>query len=146
MNLIDPLPIARMLSLMPTFQCTAACAHCGTLSHPRETTWLPLDQMLSAIDQAAKNGYRVVVFTGGEPTLAGEDLLVAISRAAAHGLIARVVTNAWWASTDGAAHARIAEMAKAGLRQFNCSTGDQHARFVPIDNVMRAAYAAAAHS
>jgi MoaA/NifB/PqqE/SkfB family radical SAM enzyme len=91
MNIFDPLPEHRTLSIMPTFQCTAQCAHCGTLSSPREKIRLPLEYMLSAIDQAADAGYGVVVFTGGEPTLAGRNLITAIERAASHGLMVRMV-------------------------------------------------------
>jgi pyruvate-formate lyase-activating enzyme len=143
MNVFDPLPEHRTLSVMPTFQCTAECAHCGTLSSPREKTRLPLADMLSAIDQATAGGYGVVVFTGGEPTLAGKDLLVAMERAASHGLVVRMVTNAYWALDEEVADRRMAEFVRAGLNEINFSTGDQHARFVPVERVIRATRAAA---
>jgi len=98
--------------------------------------------MLSAIDQAAQRNYQVVVFTGGEPTLAGKNLLVAMQRAASHGLIVRVVTNAHWAVSDEHAGRRIASLMSAGLSEINFSTGDQHARFVLVENVIRATRAA----
>ena len=143
MTLFDPLPEARTLSVMPTYRCTAECAHCGTLSSPREKTRLPVDHMLSAIDQAADNGYVVVVFTGGEPTLAGRDLIAGIERAAARGLIVRMVTNAHWAISAEAADRRLREWMSAGLSEINYSTGDQHTRFVPLERVFRATRAAA---
>jgi len=131
-------PKNRMLSIMPTFQCTAECEHCGTISSPREKTWLPLDDMLAAIDQAAENGYKIVTFTGGEATLTGKNLLLGIKKAVSHGLVARLVTNAYWANSDKAAKHRIEELVFAGLTQINFSTGDQHARFIPLENVFRA--------
>ncbi|WP_245233329.1 radical SAM protein [Paenibacillus maysiensis] len=127
---------------MPTYKCTASCEHCGTLSHPRETTWLPIEQMLKAIDEAADLGYNVVVFTGGEATLAGQNLLKGIERASSHGITVRIVSNAHWATNDRMAERRIGEFVRAGLTEINLSTGDQHARFVPLDNVIRAARAA----
>ncbi|MBB4910086.1 GTP 3',8-cyclase MoaA family protein [Actinophytocola algeriensis] len=36
----------------------------------------------------------------------------------------------------------IARLADAGLREINFSTGDQHAKFVPVENVIRGARAA----
>src|SRR5262249_18484162 len=108
---------------------------------PRETTWLPLELMLSAIDQAADLGYRVVVFTGGEPTLAGRDLLTAIDRAATHGMVVRIVTNCYWAAKRHVARRRVQTFVDAGLNEINFSTGDQHTRFVPLDNVIRATHA-----
>jgi hypothetical protein len=94
--------------------------------------------MLSAIDQAIQNGYKSVVFTGGEPTLSGEDLIFAIKRAASAGLNTRVVTNAWWAMDEESALRHALSFVSAGLREINFSTGDQHAAFVPLQNVLRA--------
>jgi pyruvate-formate lyase-activating enzyme len=132
----------KLLCIMPTFQCTAECTHCGTLSSPRDRTWLSVEHMHAAIDQAALSGYAGIVFTGGEPTLAGENLLVAMRRAALHGLQVRLVTNAYWASNKGAAERRIDDFVRAGLAEINLSTGDQHARFVPVRNVLYATRAA----
>lgn len=132
----------RLLAIMPTFQCTAACRNCGTLSSPREKTRLPLRWMCDAIEQAASAGYRTVAFTGGEPTLAGDTLLEGIHRAAYRGLGVRLVTNAHWAVDAASAERHVWQFIEAGLDEINLSTGDQHTRFVPLDNVMRAAGAA----
>lgn len=98
--------------------------------------------MLSAIEQAAQCDYQVVVFTGGEPTLAGKDLFTAIARASSLGLSTRVVSNAHWAATDALASRMVNALLGAGLCEINFSTGDQHARFVSVDNIVRAARAA----
>lgn len=127
---------------MPTFSCTAECTHCGTLSSPRDNSWLPRDDMNDAIDQAAAAGYWAVVFSGGEPTLAGENLLQAMRRAALLGLQVRLVTNAHWATNDAVALQRLSDYINAGLAELNLSTGDQHARFVPLKNIFHATRAA----
>ena len=138
MKIFDPIPEHRTLSIMPTFRCTAECNHCGTMSNPRESTWLPLDEMLSAINQAAASGYEVAVFTGGEPTLAGKNLLAAISEAVSLGLVVRIVTNAHWAKSERSADYLVSKLVEAGLNEINFSTGDQHSRFVPIENILYA--------
>jgi Radical SAM superfamily len=130
---------------MPTYQCTAACKHCGTLSSPKDETWLPIDDMLRAIDQAADAGYGLVVFTGGEPTLAGEHLLLGIRRAASKGMAVRMVSNACWAGSEDEALAAVGEWVDAGLLELNVSTGDQHSRFVPVESVIRAISAGVEH-
>jgi len=127
---------------MPTWKCPAECTHCGTLSSPREKTRLPLVDIISCIDQAAENGYKVVFFTGGEPTLAGKNLISAIERASTKGLFTRIVSNAYWAINDKTAKKLISDLVRAGLTEINFSTGDQHARFVDIENVIRATRAA----
>ena len=133
----------KILCLMPTFQCTAECQHCGTVSSPRNDTWLSEQYALSAIDQAAALGYTGVVLTGGEPTLAPDTLLQAMRRSAFWSLPVRLVTNAHWAGDDAAAESLLFEWMCAGLVELNVSTGDRHARFIPLDNAIRAATAAA---
>ena len=145
MTAFPPLSTGRTLSIMPTFQCTAACKSCGTLSSPRDATWLRPELMFSAIDQAADNGYSVVVFTGGEATLAGDQLIDGIRHAVQLGLSVRLVTNAWWASDIENARQSVANYREAGLSEINFSTGDQHRRFVPIENVIHATEAAIEH-
>lgn len=98
--------------------------------------------MLHAIEQAPGAGYRMVVFTGGEPTLAGEHLLAGIRHAAERGLRVRLVTNAHWASGTESAEQFVSRLVEAGLDEINISTGDQHARFVPLANIWRALRAA----
>jgi MoaA/NifB/PqqE/SkfB family radical SAM enzyme len=144
MKIFDPIPSGRTLSLMPTFQCNAACQHCGTLSSPTNKTRIPVGDAEEAIRQAASAGYGIVVFTGGEPTLKGRWLMEAINLATNLKLMTRVVTNGWWGRTDALAEAKVAAFVQAGLNEINFSTGDQHVRFVPLTSVIRALRAAAA--
>ncbi|RBP11430.1 radical SAM family protein [Roseiarcus fermentans] len=136
--MFEAIPAHHTLSLLLTFGCTAACKHCGTFSNPGAHTSLDRDLMLSAIDQAVESGYLVVVFTGGEPTLRLAELLCAIERASSAGLVTRVVTNAWWAADGNAAFEMAASLVAAGLAEINFSTGDEHARYVPVENILRA--------
>ena len=126
------------LCLMPTFACTAQCRDCGTLSGPQAKGRLPLALQLEAIRQAAAAGYKEVVFSGGEPTLAGDELLVAMHEVSAAGLRLRLVTNSHWAATREIARECAAAFAETGLRHVTLSTGDEHARFVPLDHVLNA--------
>jgi hypothetical protein len=143
MTAFHRLEMHHTLSIMPTYQCTAACEHCGTISSPLEKTWLPGEAILNAIDEAASSGYEVVVFTGGEATLAGKNLLKYIERAASYGVVVRLVTNAHWATSEKAADQRIRDFIQAGLTEINYSTGDQHIRFVPLERVIHAIRSAA---
>jgi pyruvate-formate lyase-activating enzyme len=142
-RMLAPLPRHRTLSVMPTYQCTAKCEHCGTYSSPKEPTRLDPELMLSGISQAIDLDYKVVVFTGGEPTLEWNTLLRGIRLASSRGVPTRIVTNGCWATDEATADAKLAELLEAGLAEINLSTGDQHVRFVPIENVLRAVRAAA---
>jgi organic radical activating enzyme len=132
----------KTLSVMPTFTCPAECADCGTVSSPRDRTNLPLDTILAGITQATRAGFANVVFTGGEPTLRWKDLLAAIAHARGLGFPTRLVTNAHWAVSLERAGERLDELLAAGLDEINYSTGDEHARFVPMERVVHATIAA----
>jgi hypothetical protein len=136
------IPSHRILSIFPTFQCTAACSNCGTLSSPQNKTWLSHADAERAILQACDGGYSLVVFTGGEPTLAGSWLFNAIGLAKSLSLCTRVVTNGWWARRRSRAEAMVKKFVDAGLDELNFSTGDEHARFVPIESVIEGSRAA----
>lgn len=140
---LRPQGTGRILSIMPTWRCNAACRNCGTLSSPHANAKLTPEKMLSAIEQAADLGYGVVAFTGGEPTLEMSTLLKGIQRSSERGMITRVVTNAHWAITDPDSLEVLHRLHGAGLNEINFSTGDQHVRFVPIENVLRAIRASA---
>jgi hypothetical protein len=132
----------RFLSIMPTFGCPAECSDCATASSPRDKTRLPLHLQLSGIDQAAAAGFSGVIFTGGEATLTGRSLAIAMRRASGHGLGVRLVTNGHWAATLPRARECVQTWFEAGLTELNLSTGDEHARFVPLDRIWRAVEAA----
>jgi organic radical activating enzyme len=135
----------RTLSIMPTYQCNAACKDCGTYSHPKERTTLSIDAVLRSIELAKENGFVNVVFTGGEATLQWQHLLVGLRRCRALNLHTRLVTNAHWARTPERARQRLDELIEAGLDEINFSTGDEHVRFVPLQSVIRATQAALEH-
>lgn len=137
---------ARSLSVMLTYSCPASCKNCGTISSPNDKTRVELPTILSAIDQASHLEFANVVFTGGEATLRWEDLLISIKHAAQKGLKSRLVTNAYWASSIAEANIRIQSLVDAGLAEINFSTGDEHIRFIPIDNVAFATVAALARA
>jgi organic radical activating enzyme len=143
---IAPVPQPRVLSVMPTFQCTAACKHCGTMSSPRVKTRLPTEVMMQVIREVAENGFGLVVFTGGEPTLVGDALLDAIRLSRDLGMLTRVVTNCHWAASNECSNQYVSSLRDSGLDEINFSTGDQHARFVPIESVLRAIRSAVEYS
>src|SRR4051794_28314394 len=101
------------LCIMPTFACTARCRHCGALSSPEAKGRLSLAQQLEAIRQAGEAGYEEVVFSGGEPTLAGDELFVAMRAVVAAGMRVRMVTNAHWAVSFADAQAFAQKLAEA---------------------------------
>jgi hypothetical protein len=131
----------KILSVMPTRQCTAQCNHCGTFSSPHAKIRLDEETITNAITRSKSLGFEVVVFTGGEATLVGDALLKYIELSTTLGMITRLVTNGHWAVNEQKAEAYVQQLSNAGLVEINFSTGDEHVRFVELDNVVRGAIA-----
>jgi hypothetical protein len=87
---------------------------------------------------------QLVVFTGGEPFLIGDDLKKAVEYAASHGVLTRIVTNAYWATTKEKATEILQDLKQAGLTELNISCDDFHQEFVPLENIRNANDAALA--
>ena len=85
----------RMLTFITTYKCGAVCDHCLMSCTPNNSDRLTLPQMRQFIDSFAEVcvGSGVVVFTGGECTLLGDDRREAIADADALFLLTRILTN-----------------------------------------------------
>lgn len=130
------------LSLLVTKRCTAACDHCCFTCHPHRSESIPVDNIYKYIEQATMfPTMRVVVFTGGECFLLGEDLDRLVKWANDLGFITRFVSNGYWASSRQTARRRLERLKAAGLKEANFSTGDCHAEYVKPEFVRNGALA-----
>lgn len=129
----------RSLTFVTTNNCNAACEHCLMCCKPGGKHTLTFEQMKKAIDEADQ-AYDLlqVVFTGGEPTLLGKDLLLTIAYCSSKGIMTRMVTNAMWADTPEHAEDCIKLFRAAGLCEINFSYDDYHAAFIPEQNIINA--------
>jgi len=94
--------------------------------------------MKKYINQAVRAypSLKIAVFTGGECFTLGQSLEKIIRYSHFKGLATRVVTNAYWATTFKKAYLRLAPLVDAGLTEVNISTGDEHQKWVPLNNVV----------
>lgn len=129
------------LSIITTYHCTAACEHCCFHCTPGRNESIPSDNILKYIRQAKEiETMKLVVFTGGECFTLGDNLLRAIQTATDLGLATRCVTNGYWAKADSSAQRWLQRLKEVGLTEINFSTGDHHAKYVPLDTVLRGIY------
>lgn len=132
------------LSIITTYQCSAECQECCFECGPDEHSKLSLSQIKLAIDSAVKmKTIRFIVWTGGECSLLGNDLVEAISYANIRGLPSRIVSNGWWATSESSANKLLRKWINAGLIELNISTGDNHQEFVSANTAILAATTAA---
>lgn len=128
------------MTILASYRCTAACKHCCFDSNPSLTQRVDLHDIIDFINQGmAYPELELVVFSGGECFLLGDDLVTAVRHCKERGLLTRCVTNGYWAKSIEAGRRRLGELVDAGLDQLNVSTGDYHQEYVDEDTVINAA-------
>jgi hypothetical protein len=124
------------LVLSTTYKCPVKCRYCGAECSPENNERLSYNDMISFIDQVYTFGkLHLVVFTGGEPFLLGNNLLRSVKYCSDKGLTTRIVTNAYWAKTPLLAKRIIKKYIDAGLSEINLSCDDYHQEHIPIENI-----------
>jgi len=95
--------------------------------------------MMRIVDEVYGWGaLRLVVFTGGESFLLGQDLYRTIVHVAEKRILTRIVTNAYWASSKKRAAEVLGKLKALGLTEINISCDDYHQEFIPLENVKHA--------
>jgi Radical SAM superfamily len=136
----------RVLSILTTRRCTAACDHCCVGAGPRAKDAIPIERIHRLIDEAKRiPTIERIVFTGGECFLLGKDLDALIAHAHELEFQTRVITNGYWAVNAEAAGTRIESLRASGLSELMLSTGTFHQSFVPVGRVVTAAKSAVLH-
>ncbi len=133
------------LTVITTYKCNAQCRDCCFECNPTLSAKLSFEEIASFIDQAWQvfPGLRLVVFSGGEPLLLGEDLFASLDHVQQLGLLSRCVTNGYWGKTHSSATRVARRLSASGLNEINLSTGVDHAEWVPVASVVNAAKAVA---
>lgn len=133
--ILDP----QCLTILPTYKCTAACPSCSIECSPHvNSPVISLKNIQKYIREAHQsfNTLKVVVFSGGECFLLGDNLFEAIKYANSLGLITRCVTNGYWATSDSVTRKKIEKLVDAGISEMNFSTGDEHLKYVPFERIL----------
>ena len=132
------------MTVLCTYQCTAACQQCCFESSPRVKGGLDSAFICSRISEVKQSfpSVGIVVFTGGEALLLKDELLKSIAHANELGLKTRIVSNGFWAKRKDGALKTARMLAESGLTELNISTGRDHQQFVPEESVINASEAA----
>jgi hypothetical protein len=133
----------RVLSILTTRRCTAACDHCCIGAGPKATAAIPIRRIHGLIEEASRiPSISRIVFTGGECFLLGRKLDDLVGDAHDRSFETRVITNGYWAVDASRARDRVRSLRAAGLDEMMISTGTFHAQFVRISRVIEAVRAA----
>lgn len=129
------------LTVITTYKCNAACRECCFECGPHLSARLSSTEITEFIDLAAGtfSGLRLVVFSGGECFLLGEDLFTAIEHVRQKGLLCRCVTNGYWGKNLAVARRIAQRLLACGLSEINVSTGVDHSEWVKVGHVLTVA-------
>ena len=91
-----------IVSWMTTNQCNLKCVHCYQDAEERQERELSTDEGKKMIDEIAKAGFKIMIFSGGEPLLR-PDIFDLVAHAASRGLRPVFGTNGTLITEDVAA-------------------------------------------
>ena len=140
---IEEAPFLTNLGLLITYRCQVACPHCVIRAGPARKEQMRFDEIRSWIEQAAayrEGQIKAVCFTGGEPFYDTEMLKAALRVTASCGLLATVVTNAFWAESPERAVAVLKDLSE--LEIISVSADAYHQASIPFERVRNALLAA----
>ncbi|MDO6762974.1 hypothetical protein [Agarivorans sp. 1_MG-2023] len=142
-SLLDDITKPNILTLLPTYKCTARCKECCFCSSPELKDRIPKEVILETIrsTKASFPSLQLVVFSGGECFLLKDDLFECIALASDLGLSTRCVTNAYWGKNEAKAKQVASKLKHAGISEINISTGVEHSEWISIDTVLNASMA-----
>lgn len=144
-NIIENIDIfctPSTLTILPTYRCTAACKECCFESSPKLKDRITLEEICSSIEKAVTEfpTIKLIVFSGGECFVLGDELFEAISYAKSFkGISVRCVSNAYWGKRLTNSKKIVERLVECGLDELNISTGLDHQKWVSLNSVMNAA-------
>jgi hypothetical protein len=121
-----------------TYTCPLTCKHCCFQCSPKVKDRLSEADVHNIIDSLHGKGLRLLAFTGGEPFLFGKSLPEFVSHGKSSAETVRIVTSAYWATSEANALRRLEPLRAAGLDELSISWDDYHEEFVSFDNVKHA--------
>ena len=91
----------RVVQIHPLLRCNLRCLHCYSTSSPEESTALPLQIIVTALNLLRAEGFNAVSISGGEPLLYPE-LFALLTHASSLGMVTTVTTNGILATQERA--------------------------------------------
>lgn len=130
------------VSILLTKKCNLRCAHCIVNAGPDQHEAFNLHLLKEIARGAAMKGIRFAGITGGEPALDRDLLKKACQIFKQENIAVIIATNAFWASSNQEAGSFVYDLKKWGVTGFVFSTDLYHQKWIPTENIFRAAHAA----
>jgi hypothetical protein len=110
-----------------SYKCDLECDHCFVYSSPQAKGTFTLDQMKKVFNELAKIGtIEWVYFEGGEPFLFYPLMYEGIRTASSMGFKTGIVTNAYWATSEGDTELWLKPLRDLGVSDISISDDTFH--------------------
>jgi len=110
-----------------SYKCDSECDHCFVYSSPQAKGTFTLDQIKRVFDELAKiKTIERVYFEGGEPFLFYPLMYEGIRIASSLGIKTGIVTNAYWATSEGDAELWLKPLHDLGVSDISISDDEFH--------------------
>ncbi len=137
-GVVKAIQAKRAASLLMTYRCTLACAHCLFNCGPHQP------RRYHSVEQGVRylrmlhTTDRVVHIAGGEAMMEYETVLAICREAATHGAAPHFIeTNATWCTNAEGVRRRLNELKDVGVRGLYISADPFHLTFLPVDRYRR---------
>ncbi|HEX9942395.1 MAG TPA: radical SAM protein [Thermoanaerobaculia bacterium] len=127
--------VPKSFAIHVTYTCPLSCSHCCFSSSPSNRDQLSTSRAEELIEAIDKTSVRLVAFTGGEPFLLGRDLVRLVRLASDRGFRTRIVTSAYFGTSQASASERLKQVADVGLNELSISWDDFHEEYVPFERI-----------
>jgi len=110
-----------------SYKCDSECDHCFVYSSPQAKGTFTLDQLKKVFDQLSKiETTEWIIFEGGEPFLFYPLMYEGIRIARGMGFKTGIVTNAYWATSEGDAELWLKPLCDLGVSDISVSDDEFH--------------------
>jgi len=122
----------NIVSWMTTNRCNLACEHCYQDAGDTQARELNTEEGFNLIDEIARAGFKIMIFSGGEPLLR-PDIYDLVAHAASKGLRPVFGTNGTLITAQVAADLKASGAAAMGI-SVDSLDADKHNRFRGLEN------------
>jgi MoaA/NifB/PqqE/SkfB family radical SAM enzyme len=130
----------RQIAFGYSTKCNIKCEHCVAADESPRNAKMELSLAREIIEEMAYENVTVISFTAGEPLLFFDDMINLVQLCKEKGLYSRIVTNGFWAGTQGHSDTIVSELMQSGLSQLRISSSRWHQKNISRENIVNAAH------
>jgi pyruvate-formate lyase-activating enzyme len=137
-GVVKAIQAKRVASLLMTYRCTLACAHCLFNCGPRQPRRHHTVEQGVRYLRMLRETDRVIHIAGGEAMMEYETVLAICREASDHGAAPHFIeTNATWCTNTALLRRRLMELRDTGMQGLYISADPFHLAFFPVDRYLR---------